>query len=75
MKSDNININLPLNFNQIVELVRQLPDKEKMRLTEVLKKEITHKPGNDKTLTHFASQKVLAKEWLLPEEDEAWKDL
>ena len=75
MKSTNININLPLNFNQVVELVKQLPDKEKLRLTEVLKKETKHKLGNDKTMTHYASQKVLAKEWLLTEEDEAWKDL
>jgi len=26
-------------------------------------------------MTHFASEKVLIKDWLLPEEDEAWKDL
>lgn len=30
---------------------------------------------NDNTLTHFASEKVLAKGWLLHEEDKAWKDL
>ena len=29
----------------------------------------------DRILTHFASQHVLAKDWLTPEEDEAWKDL
>ena len=75
MKSANVNINLPLNFNQVVDLVKQLPYKEKLRLTEVLKKETTHVQGNDKTLTHFASQKVLAKDWLLPEEDEAWENL
>ncbi len=32
-------------------------------------------PENDKVMTHFASEKVLIKDWLLPEEDEAWKDL
>ena len=42
MKSANVNINLPLNFNQVVDLVKQLPYKEKLRLTEVLKKETTH---------------------------------
>ena len=26
-------------------------------------------------LTHFASEKVLAEDWLSPEEDEAWQDL
>ena len=30
---------------------------------------------DDSILTHFASQNVLAKDWLTPEEDEAWKDL
>ena len=75
MKSANININLPLNFNQLVELVKQLPYKEKVRLTEVLKNETEHMPGNNKTMTHFASEQALAKDWLLPEEDEAWKDL
>ena len=31
------------------------------------------KPDNIET--HFASQSVLAKEWLTAEEDRAWKDL
>ena len=31
--------------------------------------------SKDKTLTHFASEAVLAKEWLTLEEDLAWKDL
>jgi len=29
----------------------------------------------DKALTHFASEKVLAKDWLTPEEDIAWQNL
>ena len=32
-------------------------------------------PNIDKTLTHFASQEILAKDWLTVEEDLAWKDL
>jgi len=75
MKAADLNINLPLNFNQVVDLVKQLPYKEKLRLAEVLKKGTKQMPENDKVLTHFASEKVLAKDWLLPEEDEAWKDL
>lgn len=75
MKSANLNINLPLNFNQIINLVRQLPYKEKLKLSEVLKKETMQKTENDNILTYFASEKVLANDWLLPEEDEAWKDL
>jgi len=75
MEAANLNINLPLNFNQVVDLVRQLPYKEKLKLSEVLKKETKQKTDNDNILTYFASEKVLAKDWLLPEEDEAWKDL
>lgn len=30
---------LPLNFNQILQIVRRLPDKEKIRLTKELEKE------------------------------------
>jgi len=26
-------------------------------------------------MTHFASEKALSKDWLSPEEDEAWKNL
>ena len=33
------NIYLPLNFNQLFELVRQLPDKEKQQLIGLLKQE------------------------------------
>jgi len=29
----------------------------------------------DIPLTHFASEKVLAKDWLTTEEDNAWRDL
>ena len=29
----------------------------------------------DNILTHFASEKVLAKDWLSPEEDLAWQNL
>jgi len=75
MKSANLNINLPLNFNQIINLVRQLPYKEKLKLSEVLKKETMQKTESDDILTYIASEKVLANDWLLPEEDEAWKDL
>ena len=75
MEATNLNINLPLNFKQVVDLVKQLPYDEKLKLSEVLKKETKQKPQNDKVLTHYASEKVLAKDWLLPEEDEAWKDL
>ncbi len=71
MKAANVNITLPLNFDQVVDLVRQLPYNEKLKLTEVLKNETKQKPLNDNVLTHFASEKVLAKDWFSPEEDDA----
>jgi hypothetical protein len=75
MKNSDININLPLNFNQVVDIIKQLPYNDKIKLIELLEEETSEMPGNDKIQSHFASEKVLAKDWLLPEEDEAWKDL
>ncbi len=75
MDTTKVNINLPLDFNQIVSLVNQLPYKEKLKLSEFLKKETRQDTEKEKIQTHFASEKALAKDWLLPEEDEAWKDL
>ncbi|AMR33796.1 hypothetical protein A0256_21330 [Mucilaginibacter sp. PAMC 26640] len=31
--------------------------------------------ANEPTLTHFASEKILAEDWLKPEEDTAWQNL
>ncbi len=75
MDTTNLNINYPLNFNQVVNIIKQLPYNEKLKLSELLKKETKQKIKNDKILTHIASEKLLAKDWLLPEEDEAWKNL
>jgi hypothetical protein len=75
MEAADLNINLPLSFNQVVEIIRQLPYSEKLKLSEVLKEETKLNLGNDKIMTHFASEKALSKDWLSPEEDEAWKNL
>jgi len=75
MKTTSNNINLTINFNQVVELVKQLPFKEKVKLGEVIRKETRTNAGNDNLFTHFASEKSLAKDWLSPEEDDAWKNL
>ncbi len=68
-------INIAISYNQLFELVRQLPVHEKQKLLTSLIKENLSKSGNDTILTHFASEKTLAKDWLSPEEDKAWKDL
>ncbi len=75
MEATKVNITLPLDFDQIVNLVNQLPYKEKLKLREFLKKDTRQDTIKEKIQTHFASEKALARDWLLPEEDEAWKDL
>ena len=56
----------------ILEKLNQLPSfcwKEVIDFIEFLKLKI------EKNESLFLSEKSLAKDWLLPEEDEAWKDL
>jgi hypothetical protein len=36
MNTQHIKLNVPLNFNQVVDIVRQLSPKEKQQLSEVL---------------------------------------
>ena len=75
MRTSADSISLSVNFNQVVDLVKQLPYKEKVKLGEVIRKETRTGIRNDKVFTHIASEKALAKDWISPEEDEAWKDL
>lgn len=61
----NISIKLPKNFiGKQVEVIAFTID-EANKSTKTF----------DKPLTHFASEKSLAKDWLTPEEDLAWQDL
>jgi hypothetical protein len=75
MRTATDSINLSVNFNQVVDLVKQLPYKEKVKLGEVIRKETRTGIRNDKVFTYIASEKALAKDWLSSEEDEVWKDL
>ena len=65
-EQQNISIFLPKNFiGKQVELIAFTIDEAD-----------TKEPSSlDKTLTHFASEKSLGKEWLTPQEDLAWKNL
>jgi len=72
MDTQNININLPLSFNQLIEMIKQLPLNKKLELKEVLTEEIN---DNDEIKTYSASETTLLKDWMLQEEEEAWKDL
>jgi hypothetical protein len=62
-------------------LVIQSKSKSNARLISALARklgaqvEVNPKQNEDRILTHFASQSVLAKDWLTQEEDEFWKDL
>ncbi len=64
-QNQSISINLPRNFiGKKVEVI-----------AFTLEESVVELPSNSKIVTHFASQAVLAKDWLTPEEDIAWKDL
>ena len=63
----------PLSFTQILEIVKQLGLEERQKLLVFL---LGRQPEKaDEALTHFASEAVLAKDWLTETEDEAWQNL
>ena len=63
--NQNISIKLPKEFiGKQVEVIAFTIEEADMASNTI-----------DKTFTHFASEKVLAKDWLTPEEDLAWRDL
>lgn len=58
---------LPVTIQQVLDWVNQCTDEEKkILLTEIL---------SDSGDLMRASEQSLAKDWLSPEEDEAWIDL
>ena len=64
-KAQNISIHLPEDFiGKRVEVIA-------FTLNDIAESsEIQDKP-----ITHFASEKILAKDWLTPQEDKAWQNL
>ena len=59
-----ISIHLPENYiGKRVEVIAFTTD------------ETVATPGRKATETHLASEAILAKDWLSPEEDKAWEDL
>jgi hypothetical protein len=75
MRNNSNKINISIDFNQVVDLIRQLPYEEKVKLGEVILKEIKTTAKDDYTLTHFASEEVLSRDWLSTKEDDAWENL
>lgn len=58
----------------IVRAVEELPEEcldDLAHYVEVLRS----KKADENASTALASEKVLAKDWLRPEEEEAWRDL
>ncbi len=66
---------MPLNFKQLIATIKELSPDEKLKIQEMIKKEMKQKAVVEVVRTHFASEKTLSRDWLLPEEEEAWKDL
>jgi hypothetical protein len=62
---------LPLTFEQIAQLMQQLPAPERLRLAQLL----TDDAPTDEWPSHLASEAVLAKDWLTEAEDQAWQHL
>ena len=60
--------------NIIIEELKDISDEFANEILDFIKfKKIQKK--FEKIHTHLASENVLAKDWMKPEEDEAWKDL
>ncbi len=54
-------------FSQFMEMVRKL---DFVKVLDESGSTVEEPP-----MTHYASEKTLAKDWLTEEEDQAWKDL
>jgi len=65
----------PESQNVMLQIPLQFVGKKVEIIAFTLDEEATNSVSNDEPLTHFASQAVLAKDWLRPEEDKAWQDL
>ena len=58
----------------LLQTVEELPPEFIVDLAEYAQR-LRLKAAHQEVPTALASQDVLAKDWLRPEEDEAWKDL
>jgi hypothetical protein len=61
-------------LNIIVKDKKALPVLEKLRTSNMIEYS-RKKTSKEKIQTHFASEEVLAKDWLTKKEDAAWEDL
>jgi hypothetical protein len=67
-----VSISINLTFPQLLNAIEQLPKIEQYQLLLYLMRK---QEEDNLTVTHFASEDVLAKDWNTTIEDEAWQDL
>lgn len=66
---------------ELIEEINKLPIESKIHIVNTIVDSLELNINNnfinlkEMTLTHFATESVLAKEWLSEVEEEAWKDL
>ena len=57
-----LNINIPLSFNQLVDLVKQLPEVEKKKLVSVLQnEEMSEATSKSEVLDHLKDDLIALK--------------
>ena len=59
---------MSFSFNEFLELVKRLSDKEKQQLNAFLKKETNTMYKPNQTKTHTANKKGMDRRWLLPDD-------
>jgi hypothetical protein len=74
MKSLEFNLNNPFNLDALFEVIEHLSPSQKKVLKDYLDIESTEEL-EDKTFTHYATERTLSKDWMVNEEDQAWGNL
>jgi hypothetical protein len=64
----------PITKDIILNELHDLPDDLVQEILDYIRF-LKVKRTADKIMTAFASEKVLSKDWLSPEEEQQWKDL
>jgi len=72
-KGRRIAVQIPIKAYE--KLIADLEELNDMKAYNCAKARKSEPIPFEQAFTHIASEKALAKDWLSPEEDEAWKDL